>query len=69
MMCLVTSINIYYRAPCAISDGDSVLLTGGEFSNQTVSRYDATGYVGDLPRLNVGRYDHGCGAYLRQDGT
>ena len=43
-----------------------------------VSRYDATGlldmwvtftgYVGegDLPRLNEGRYNHGCGAYLRQ---
>ena len=34
-----------------------------------MSRYDATGYVGDLPRLNEGRYDHGCGAYIRQDGT
>ena len=65
----MTSFNIYYRAACAISDGDSVLLTGGKFSKQRVSSYDATGYVGDLPRLNVGRYDHGCGAYLTQDGT
>ena len=36
---------------------------------QRVSWCDGTGYVGDLPRLNEGRFAHGCGAYLRQDGT
>ena len=34
-----------------------------------VSRYDATGYDAELPGLNMGRWRHGCGAYLRQDGT
>ena len=68
-MCLLTSINTYHRSACAISDGDSVLLTGGYFSQQRVSRYDATGYEDDLPRLNQMRDNHGCGLYLRQDGT
>jgi hypothetical protein len=63
------SINTYYRHACAIPDGDSVLLTGGYYSKQRVSRYDATGYMADLPGLNEGRFAHGCGAYLRQDGT
>ena len=36
---------------------------------QRVSRYDGTGYVGDLPELNEGRNKHGCGAFLSQDGT
>ena len=34
-----------------------------------VSRYDAAGYVAELPGLNMGRSEHGCGAFLRQDGT
>ena len=34
-----------------------------------VSRYDAIGYVAELPGLNTGRYYHECGAFLRQDGT
>ena len=29
----------------------------------TVSRYDTAGYVEDLPSLNEGRRDHGCGVY------
>ena len=63
------NINIYYRSACAIPDGDSVILTGGRYTKQTVSRYDSTGYVGNLADLRVGRYNHGCGSYLRHDGT
>ena len=36
---------------------------------QVVSRYDRMGWVKDMPQLIEGRYDHGCGAYLREDGT
>eukprot|EP00091_Calanus_sinicus_P014715 TRINITY_DN3235_c1_g1_i1.p1 TRINITY_DN3235_c1_g1~~TRINITY_DN3235_c1_g1_i1.p1 ORF type:complete len:145 (+),score=32.76 TRINITY_DN3235_c1_g1_i1:207-641(+) len=54
---------------CAIPDGKSVLLTGGYYTLQRVSRYDATGYVAELPGLNTGRYHHGCGVFLRQEGT
>ena len=65
----MTSINTYYRWACAIPGGESVLLTGGRVTMQRVFRYDAAGYVAELPGLNIGRYDHGCGAFLRQDGT
>ena len=67
--CLYTHINTYYRKACAIPDGENVLLTGGYYSRQRVSRYDAAGYVAELPGLNIGRYDPGCGVFLRQDGT
>ena len=36
---------------------------------QTVSRYGTQGFLEDLPSLNVGRYYHGCGAYLKDDGA
>ena len=48
---------------------DSVILTGGEYSDRMVSRYDLQGFVEDLPQLVQGRYGHGCGSYLRGDGT
>ena len=35
---------------------------------RTVSRYDTAGFVEDLPSLNEGRYDHGCGAYTGDTG-
>ena len=35
----------------------------------TVSSYDLLGFVEDLPSLLVGRYGHGCGSYMRGDGT
>ena len=32
-------------------------------------RYDAAGYVDELPGLTIERRYHGCGVFLRQDGT
>ena len=63
--------NTLYRGACAIPDlvTDSVIITGGEDSVSVVSRYDRMGWVEDLPQLIEGRYDHGCGSYLRVDGT
>jgi hypothetical protein len=48
---------------------DSVIITGGINTKQVVSRYGMDGFIEDLPQLVVGRYDHGCGSYLRLDGT
>merc|ERR1712029_1215594 len=39
-------------------------MTGGSLYLTTVSRYSQTGWMEDLPSLNTGRYDHGCGTYL-----
>ena len=33
-----------------------------------MSRYDTAGYVEDLPSLNEGRSDHGCGVYSVDSG-
>ena len=69
----IVSICIYtiYRSVCAIPDliTDSVVLTGGVYTKQVVSRYDRLGWVEDLPQMIEGRYNHGCGSYLRVDGT
>ena len=63
--------NIIYRKACAIPDliTDSVIITGGYFTEPLVARYDRMGWVEDLPQLIEGRYNHGCGSYLRVSGT
>ena len=48
---------------------DQVIITGGSNSKQVVSLYDMEGWVKDLPQLIEGRWYHGCGSYLRLDGT
>merc|ERR1711892_97092 len=60
------------RWACSMPDlrWDSVIVTGGLDTMQTVSRYGTTGFVEDLPSLVVGRRYHGCGSYLRDsDGS
>ena len=49
-------------------DSGTLLVTGGVYTQRTVSRYDTAGFVEDLPALNEGRYDHGCGAYTGDTG-
>ena len=44
-----------------------MILTGGKYTMDGVSRYGLTGHLSDLAPLLVGRYDHGCGGYYRQD--
>jgi len=53
---------------CSIPDRDSVIITGGRYTMSTVSRYGTRGHLGDLPSLNQGRRDHGCGAYTDDSG-
>ena len=42
-------------------------MTGGVFTLTTVSRYTTSGWIEDLPELNEGRRDHGCGYFFNDD--
>jgi len=53
---------------CAIPDQTTVIITGGVFTQRTVSRYGSEGHIEDLPSLNQGRAEHGCGAYTDDSG-
>jgi len=71
-----SSFNLRYSSmdSCSMPDltSDTVIVTGGYNSKDEymsyVVRYGVLGYVENLPRLNVGRRQHGCGTYLRGDG-
>jgi len=70
------SFELEYRTKYACSipdlDGHSVVLTGGGFDEEVskvVTRYNKHGFVEDMPQLTVGRFDHACAAYQRDDGT
>ena len=55
-----------FRRACSIADDDSVIITGGQQGNgvrSTVSRYNQTGWITNLPSLKEGRQGHGCGSY------
>ena len=66
-----------YRSACAIADpaGTSVVLTGGSYfisghgvpgtPGKTVSRYDRSGWMEDLPNMTVGRFRHGCAGFMK----
>ena len=63
-MSLWGTIFIFSNA-CTIQLEDSVVVTGGvDFNNKIVSVYDVNGWVEDLPDLNQGRDDRGCGHYV-----
>ena len=61
------SVNTYYvyRRACAIPEEASLVITGGFYTERTVSRYNITGWVEDLAELNVGRRNHGCSSYYK----
>ena len=46
---------------------DTLIIAGGYFTRNIVSRYGVVGFIDDLPSLLVGRWGHGCGSYLRHD--
>ena len=52
-----------YSFACAIPQGDSVMVTGGSDTKNTVSVYNVEGWLEDLPPLNTGRYLHACSSY------
>ena len=49
--------------------GSSVILTGGVFTLTTVSQYNETGWVKDLPTLQTGRFGHGCAFFNNDAGS
>ena len=61
---------------CAIADpnGPSVVVTGGSYTSghgvpgapyKTVTRYDRSGLVEDLPDMTLGRLRHGCAGFMK----
>ena len=63
------SNSFYYSDGCGIPDGNSVILTGGVWTRNKVSRYNVDGWLEDLPDLTIGRGSHGCASYTDEDGT
>ena len=63
-------MSIFSRS-CSFPDKitNTLIMTGGQHIGSRVTRYSTSGFVEDLPRLNEGRHNHGCGAYLREDGA
>jgi len=59
------------RWACTIADSasESVILTGGVETLETVSRYGVSGWLENMPSLTQGRESHGCGAYSDQAGN
>ena len=43
------------------------IVTGGYYSTTKVSKYSTSGWIEDLPELNEGRYDQGCGFFYNDD--
>ena len=54
---------IFYSRACAIPNSDTVIITGGDFTRNTVSVYNVGGWQEDLPPLNTGRYWHACTSF------
>ena len=51
---------------CAIPDPDTdtVVITGGYGTLNTVAVYSVQGWQEDLPSLNIGREQHACTSYM-----
>ncbi len=65
-MMLFTVCNwVFYRQACAITDSDTVVITGGwNDTPKKVSRYSVQGWQEDLPALITGRMNHACTSYM-----
>ena len=63
----LTDLSMFSNA-CAIPDGNSVVVTGGTFSEFSVTRYSSDGVINDpdLPWLSSGRWSHACAKYLNE---
>ena len=62
-----TKCKVIFRNMCPINVGTSVILTGGQFTQSDVVRYDKDGFVEKLPSLNIGRWTHACASYIDTD--
>ena len=63
---LFAALYVFYRQACAIPDPDTdtVVITGGWWTQTTVSRYSVQGWVEDLPALSTGRRNHACTSFM-----
>ena len=57
-----------YREACSIPLENTVILTGGYFTETTVSEYNTEGWVRDLAPLTHGRDGHACISFLSASG-
>ena len=57
---------IFDRFACAIPDQEKkeLIITGGQFTQTTVSVYSEAGWQRNWASLNQGRYGHACGSYV-----
>ena len=71
--CRYQLINPGHSQACTIELEGSVVVTGGGEWGEVTSRvalyniFTDSGFVADLPHLNIGRQDHGCGYYYEED--
>jgi len=65
----VRSFDLKYdiKNACSIGLPEMFILTGGEYTGATVSRYTTSGWMEDLPELNEWRDSHGCGYFYNDD--
>jgi len=65
----IKSFDLKYdiRNACSIGLPEMFILTGGESTGVTVSRYTTNGWMEDLPELNEWRDSHGCGYFYNDD--
>jgi len=63
-----------YRHCGVTVDQSKIVLIGGKIAPSSVTLMEGlnegeTSTSKNLPSLNIGRYDHACGAYLKEDGN
>ena len=58
---------IIFSYACSIQLEETVILTGGQVTKNTVSVYTTEGWIEDLPDLLTGRSSHGCGHFVNSD--
>ena len=46
---------------------ETVTVTGGFYTMTQVTVYNTEGFLTDLPSLNTGRHQHGCGYFVNTD--
>jgi len=65
----IRSFDLMHRTlqACVIELPEMFIVTGGYYSTTKVSKYSTSGWIEDLPELNEGRYDQGCGFFYNDD--
>ena len=66
--CFIKQTLIFFlRNACSLPDGDTVVVTGGQYTQPEVSRYNENGFVETLPNLVTGRWTHSCSWFINDD--